>query len=68
MTDTPLKPVPPVPNVLLDANVLPHYLIGDPQGMADRARTLLERAERGELMLILTPLILAECVWVLKSF
>lgn len=68
MTNTPLKPAPPVPNVLLDANVLLRYLIGDPQGMADRARTLLERAERGELVLILTPLILAECVWVLKSF
>lgn len=56
------------PEVLLDANVLLRYLTGDPVPMADRARALLERAESGELVLVLTPLTLAECVWVLKSF
>ena len=58
----------PVPEVLIDANVLLRYLTGDPQELADRARMLLERAERGELVLVLTPLTVAECVWVLKSF
>ncbi|GAA4014201.1 type II toxin-antitoxin system VapC family toxin [Deinococcus rubellus] len=62
--DRPKRP----PEVLLDANVLLRYLTGDPAPMADRARVLLERAEGGELVLVLTPLILAECVWVLKSF
>ena len=56
------------PAVLLDANVLLRYLTGDPAPMADRARLLLERAESGEFVLVLTPLTLAECVWVLKSF
>jgi len=65
MADEPSKRPP---EVLLDANVLLRYLTGDPAAMADRARVLLERAETGEVVLILTPLILAECVWVLKSF
>lgn len=56
------------PEVLLDANVLLRYLTGDPAPMADRARALMERAENGEFLLVLTPLIVAECVWVLKSF
>ena len=56
------------PEVLMDANVLLRYLTGEPEAMADRARGLLERAGRGELHLVLTPLTVAECVWVLKSF
>ena len=56
-----------VPEVLLDAHVLLRYLTGDPVPMADRARALLERAESGEFVLVLTPLTIAECVWVLKS-
>lgn len=58
----------PAPAALLDANILLRYLTGDPEALADRARLLLERAERGEVRLILTPLTVAECVWVLKSF
>jgi predicted nucleic acid-binding protein len=58
----------PVPTALLDANILLRYLSGDPEDLADRARLLFERAERGEVHLILTPLTVAECVWVFKSF
>lgn len=58
----------PLQNVLLDANVLLRYLTNQPPEMAERSRLLLERSERGELRLILTPLVVAECVWVLKSF
>ncbi|TSA86722.1 type II toxin-antitoxin system VapC family toxin [Deinococcus detaillensis] len=58
----------PLEGVLLDANIVLRYLTNEPPEMAGRSRALLERAERGELRLILTPLVLAECVWVLKSF
>ncbi|BDP40758.1 ribonuclease VapC [Deinococcus aetherius] len=61
-------PTAPVSAALLDANILLRYLTGDPKPLADRARMLFERAERGEVRLILTPLTVAECVWVLKSF
>lgn len=59
---------PQAPTALLDANILLRYLTGEPEDLADRARRLFERAERGEVRLILTPLTVAECVWVLKSF
>jgi predicted nucleic acid-binding protein len=36
--------------------------------MAERANRLMLRAERGEVLLILSPLVIAEVVWVLKSF
>ncbi len=36
--------------------------------MAKRASRLMRRAEMGEVLLILSPLVVAEIVWVLKSF
>lgn len=36
--------------------------------MARRAARLMDRAEQGEALLILSPLVVAEMVWVLKSF
>lgn len=36
--------------------------------MAERAARLMHRAEEGEVLLILSPLVVAEMVWVLKSF
>ena len=52
----------------LDANVILRFLTKDPPQMAKRAAALLERAERGEILLIVWPLTLAEVFWVLKSF
>lgn len=36
--------------------------------MAERAARLMRQAERGEVVLVLTPLVVAEVVWTLKSF
>ena len=52
----------------VDANVLLRFLTGEPEGMAESAARLMRRAEEGEVLLILSPLIVAEIVWVLKSF
>lgn len=52
----------------VDANVLLRFLTGEPKPMAEQAARLMRRAERGEVLLILSPLVLAEVVWVLKSF
>lgn len=52
----------------VDANVLLRFLTGEPKPMAERAARLLRQAERGEALLILSPLVVAEVVWVLKSF
>lgn len=52
----------------VDANVLIRFLTRDPAGMAEKAREVMVRAEQGELELALSPLVLAEAVWTLKSF
>jgi predicted nucleic acid-binding protein len=36
--------------------------------MAQRAATLMRGAEAGEVLLVVSPLVVAEMVWVLKSF
>jgi predicted nucleic-acid-binding protein len=48
----------------LDTNVLVRHLTGDPPDMASRATATLARDEQ----LLLTDLVLAECVYVLESF
>jgi predicted nucleic acid-binding protein len=57
-----------VKRLRVDANVLLRFLTGEPEGMAERAARLMRRAEEGEVLLILSPLVVAETVWVLKSF
>lgn len=52
----------------VDANVLLRFLTGEPEDMAERAARLMRRAEKGEVLLILSSLVVAEVVWVLKSF
>ncbi len=48
----------------LDTNVLIRHLTGDPPSLAERATGALAGGER----LLLTDLVLAECVYVLESF
>lgn len=48
----------------LDTNVLIRHLTGDPPAMAERATAALADEEQ----LLLTDLVLAECVYVLESF
>lgn len=52
----------------LDANVLLRFLTGDPPELAERAAGLLERAQRGEVLLRVHTVVVAETVWVLDSF
>lgn len=52
----------------VDANVLLRFLTGEPESLAQRAARLIRRAEAGEVLLVLSPLVVAEMVWVLKSF
>jgi len=57
-----------VKRLWLDANVVIRFLVREPQEMAAEAAELMKRAEAGEVRLYLSPLVLAEIVWVLKSF
>lgn len=55
-------------NLWLDANAILRFLVNDHEEHARRVEGLLERAERGEVQLVVTALVIAECTWVLKSF
>jgi predicted nucleic acid-binding protein len=57
-----------VKRLWVDANVLLRFLTRDPKDMAEKAASLMLRAERGEVLLVVSPLTVAELVWVLKSF
>lgn len=52
----------------VDANVVLRFLTGEPEKMAVQAANLMKRAEAGEISVFISPLILAEIIWVLKSF
>ena len=52
----------------LDANVILRFLTKDPPEMAERSARLMAQAERGEVSLYVSLLVLAEVIWVLMSF
>ena len=54
--------------VYIDANVILRFLTGDPPDMAAAARALFEAVEQGKVILVIDEIIVAEAVWVLKSF
>lgn len=51
----------------LDANIILRYLLQDDEPKAQRCLELLEKAERREIILHTTDLVIAETVWVLES-
>ncbi len=52
----------------VDANVILRFLLNDPLPMAQEAATLFQAVVKGQLILLVDDLIVAEMVWVLKSF
>ena len=52
----------------LDANVILRFLTKDPPQMAERSARLMAKAESSEVSLYVSLLVLAEVIWVLKSF
>lgn len=52
----------------IDANVILRFLTGEPRDLHERSVELMTRAERGEVKLVLGHIVLAEVIWVLKSF
>ena len=57
-----------VPRYHLDTNILLRFLTGEPPGMFAAALGLLNSAERGEVVLEISPLVLAETAFTLESF
>lgn len=56
-----------MPAALVDANVLLRHLTGQPPAPARQAAEIMRAAEQGRFSLMVTPLTLAECIWVLET-
>jgi len=53
---------------LIDTNLIVRYLVQDHEKHAKAAEKLFDACDRGELILVILPVVLAECVFVLDSF
>ena len=56
------------PRYLVDTNVLLRFLCGEPAAQATAARKLFARAADGEIILDVSPVIVAEAFYTLHSF
>ncbi len=52
----------------LDANVLVRVLTNQPADLASKAQALMARAQRGDILLVLPVVVVAEVVWVLGRY
>jgi predicted nucleic acid-binding protein len=53
---------------LIDTNLIVRHLVQDHPHHAKAAGRLIEACDRGEVVLVLLPVVVAECVFVLESF
>lgn len=54
--------------ILIDTNLIVRYLVQDNEKQARIAGRFFEACDRGELTIVILPVVLAECVFVLESF
>ncbi len=53
---------------LVDSNLIVRYLVQDHERHARAAGKLFDACDRGDLVIVVLPVVLAECVFVLESF
>lgn len=53
---------------LVDTNLIVRYLVQDHEKHAKAAGKLFDACDKAELVIVLLPVVLAECVFVLESF
>jgi len=53
---------------LVDTNLIVRYLVQDNEKHAKAAERLFDACDRGDVVIVLLPVVLAECVFVLESF
>jgi predicted nucleic acid-binding protein len=53
---------------LVDTNLIVRYLVNDHEKHARAAGKLFEACDRGEVIVVVLPAVLAECAFVLESF
>lgn len=54
--------------IVIDTNLLIRYLVNDDSRKAQLVDTLLKKAGKGEVNILMPSIIVAELVWVLESF
>ena len=55
-------------SVFVDTNVFLRFFVRDVEAQYEKARALFEKAEKGDVKLETSELVIAEIVWVLESF
>ena len=53
---------------LVDTNLIVRYLVQDHDKHARAAGKLFDACDRGDVVIVVLPVVLAECVFVLESF
>lgn len=53
---------------LVDTNLIVRYLVQDHEKHAQAAGKLFDACDRGDIVIVVLPTVLAECVFVLESF
>ena len=53
---------------LVDTNLIVRYLVQDHEKHANAAGKLFDACDRGDVVIVVLPTVLAECVFVLESF
>jgi predicted nucleic-acid-binding protein len=53
---------------LVDTNLIVRYLVQDHERHAKTAENLFDACDRGDVVIVVLPAVLAECVFVLESF
>lgn len=56
------------PKRLVDTNVLVRFFTGDPPAMAAKSLRLVEQADKGDVLLVVAPVIVAEVFYTLESY
>jgi predicted nucleic-acid-binding protein len=51
----------------LDTNIIIRFITSDHQTMLPEVTTLMQQAENGQIILKVSPIVIAECCWVLQS-
>lgn len=54
--------------IFVDTNVFLRFFVADVEELYKKAKELFEKAERGEIRLVTSEMVIAEIVWVLESY
>ena len=57
-----------VKKMVLDTNIIVRFLVGDVETLLVEAKVIFRRAEKGEITLLILPMVIAEVSYVLQTF